>query len=33
LEAKLYQQLIISCDNLKDATKKQLYLTKLKQLN
>lgn len=33
LEAKLYQQLIISCDNLKDATKKQLYSTKLKQLN
>jgi len=33
LEAKLYQQLIITCDNLKDATKKQLYSTKLKQLN
>jgi len=33
LEAKLYQQLIISCDNLKDATKKLLYSTKLKQLN
>lgn len=33
LEAKLYQQLIITCDNLKDAKKKQLYSTKLKQLN
>lgn len=32
LEANFYKQLIMSCENLKDATKVQLYANKLKQI-
>ena len=31
LEANFYKQLIISCENLNDNAKKQLYSNKLKQ--
>ena len=32
LEVLFFEQLIISCDNLKDTAKKQRYFTKLKQI-
>ncbi len=33
IEKEFYTQLIISCENLNDTAKKQLYVNKLKQVN